>query len=44
MVIPMYYGTFPALTGTSTAFEQALKTRHVKVQLKVMKPGQTLDF
>jgi L-ascorbate metabolism protein UlaG (beta-lactamase superfamily) len=43
-VIPMHYGTFPALTGTPEAFERELKTRKSKAQLRVMKIGQTLTL
>jgi len=41
-VIPMHYGTFPALTGTPEAFERELEKREVKAQLRVMKPGETI--
>jgi L-ascorbate metabolism protein UlaG (beta-lactamase superfamily) len=41
-VIPMHYGTFPVLTGTPEAFDQELKGRNVKAQLRVMKVGETL--
>jgi L-ascorbate metabolism protein UlaG (beta-lactamase superfamily) len=41
-VIPMHYGTFPALTGTPEAFEAELTTRKIKVQVRVMKVGETL--
>lgn len=43
-VIPMHYGTFPALTGTPEAFDKALKAEKVKAPLKVMKVGETLSF
>lgn len=43
-VVPMHYGTFPALTGTPQAFGEALKKRGVKAKLIVMKVGQTLNF
>jgi L-ascorbate metabolism protein UlaG (beta-lactamase superfamily) len=39
-VIPMHYGTFPALTGTPEAFAQALKDRGLKTAVRVLKPGQ----
>ena len=42
MVIPMHYGTFPALTGTSEAFGEELKKRGVKTELRVMKVGETI--
>jgi L-ascorbate metabolism protein UlaG (beta-lactamase superfamily) len=41
-VIPMHYGTFPALTGTPEAFEAELTKRKIKVQMRVMKVGETL--
>ncbi|HEV3098225.1 MAG TPA: metal-dependent hydrolase [Candidatus Udaeobacter sp.] len=41
-VIPMHYGTFPVLTGTPEVFENELKKRKVKAQLRVMKPGETI--
>jgi L-ascorbate metabolism protein UlaG (beta-lactamase superfamily) len=44
MVIPMHYGTFPALTGTPSAFDQALKSLKVSVPMREMKVGETLGF
>lgn len=41
-VIPMHYGTFPVLTGTPEAFEAELTKRKIKVQVRVMKVGETL--
>ena len=41
-VIPMHYGTFPVLTGTPEAFEDELKRRKLKAQLRVMKIGETI--
>ena len=41
-VIPMHYGTFPALTGTPEAFEAELTKRKIRVQVRVMKVGETL--
>ena len=41
-VIPMHYGTFPALTGTPEAFEAELTKRKMKVQVRVMKVGETV--
>ena len=43
-VIPMHYGTFPVLTGTPAEFAKALKARHLKTKLDVMKVDQTIDF
>jgi len=41
-VIPMHYGTFPALTGTPEAFERELKKRNAKAELRVINIGETL--
>ena len=41
-VIPMHYGTFPALTGTPDDFERELKGRRANAQLRVMKVGETI--
>jgi L-ascorbate metabolism protein UlaG (beta-lactamase superfamily) len=43
-VIPMHYGTFPALTGTPEAFDRELKERGVKAELRVMKIGETITL
>src|SRR5205823_13947245 len=43
-VVPIHYGTFPVLTGTPAEFERELKTREVKAQLRVMKPGETISL
>lgn len=44
MVIPMHYGTFPFLTGTPSAFDQALKSLKLKVPMREMKVGESLTF
>ena len=44
VVVPMHYGTFPVLTGTPEAFAKALKARHLKTTLKVMKIDEPVDF
>jgi L-ascorbate metabolism protein UlaG (beta-lactamase superfamily) len=41
-VIPMHYGTFPALTGTPEALEAELTKRKIKARVRVMKVGETL--
>ena len=41
-VIPMHYGTFPALTGTPDEFQKELKSRGVNTEVLVMKPGDTI--
>jgi L-ascorbate metabolism protein UlaG (beta-lactamase superfamily) len=43
-VIPMHYGTFPALTGTPDAFERELKRCSVNTQLRIMKVGETIEL
>lgn len=42
IVIPMHYGTFPALTGTPQAFDRELKKRKQKAELRVMNIGETI--
>ena len=43
-VIPMHYGTFPILNGTPQELEQALKKRHSKAKVTVMKVDETLSL
>lgn len=43
-VIPMHFGTFPALTGTPQAFAQALRQQGVKSKLRVMKVGEMIKL
>jgi L-ascorbate metabolism protein UlaG (beta-lactamase superfamily) len=43
-VVPMHYGTFPALTGTPEVFGEELKKRGVKTQLRVMSVGETMTI
>jgi L-ascorbate metabolism protein UlaG (beta-lactamase superfamily) len=43
-VIPMHYGTFPVLTGTPEQFDAALKARHSRTKLKVMKVDETDEY
>ncbi len=40
-VIPMHYGTFPALTGTPEQLAEL--TRELSTEIIVMKPGEVLD-
>src|SRR5215472_8150838 len=40
-VIPMHFGTFPLLTGTPADFEKRIQ--NLGVELKTMKPGETLS-
>ncbi len=44
IVIPQHYGTFPALTGTPSAFGDALKKSGAKAKMVVMQVHQTLYF
>lgn len=43
-VVPMHFGTFPALTGTPEAFAQALKQQGVRSQLRVMRVGEVVKL
>jgi len=40
-VIPMHFGTFPALTGTADEFKKHVED--LGVEVVVMKPGQTIE-
>lgn len=42
MVIPMHFGTFPALTGTPDAFRAALEKAGVKSTCKILGVGETI--
>lgn len=44
LVIPMHYGTFPILNGTPQELEHALKKRHSRARVKVMKVDETLEL
>jgi L-ascorbate metabolism protein UlaG (beta-lactamase superfamily) len=44
IVIPMHYGTFPVLTGTPEAFDDELKQRNLKAELRVMNIGETITL
>ena len=44
LVIPMHYGTFPILNGTPQELEQALKKRHSRAKVRVMKVDETLPL
>jgi L-ascorbate metabolism protein UlaG (beta-lactamase superfamily) len=41
-VIPMHYGTFPALRGTPGQFAEELKKQQVAAKMVELKPGQTI--
>jgi L-ascorbate metabolism protein UlaG (beta-lactamase superfamily) len=40
-VIPMHWGTFPALTGTPAALRKELASRNVRTEVIELEPGQT---
>jgi len=42
MVIPIHYGTFPALTGTPQELENEMKKRQVNSELRAMNVGETI--
>ncbi len=42
LVVPMHFGTFPALTGTVEALTQALTKQPLKTAIKEMKVGDTI--
>jgi len=42
VVIPIHYGTFPALTGTPEALGKEMKERGTKCELRIMNPGETI--
>jgi L-ascorbate metabolism protein UlaG (beta-lactamase superfamily) len=43
-VIPMHFGTFPALAGTPEQLASALKKGHVSAKVQAMTPGQTIQL
>jgi len=43
-IIPMHYGTFPALTGTVGEFERQLKAHHIEADLVVLSPGESVEL
>ncbi len=43
-VVPMHYGTFPALPGTAAEFRAALQQRGLKTRVEVMDVHQVLSF
>ncbi len=42
LIIPMHYGTFPALSGTVDEFVRELEARAPDVSVEALLPGQTL--
>jgi len=43
-VIPMHFGTFPALTGTPDQLSAALKKSGATARVVVFKPGETKEL
>lgn len=43
-VVPMHFGTFPALTGTPAAFASELTKAKIKTPMREMRIGETLSF
>lgn len=43
-VIPMHYGTFPALTGTPEQLQQELKRKAIPTVVTILKPGQSMTL
>ncbi len=44
LIIPMHFGTFPLLTGTPEKFAHYLKEFAPEVELKVLAPGETIEW
>ena len=42
-IVPMHYGTFPALTGTPEALREELKKLGVASEVLTLRPGETLS-
>lgn len=43
-VVPMHYGSFPALTGTVDEFSKELASQQVDTQLVELKPGESMSL
>ncbi|MFL6583589.1 MAG: metal-dependent hydrolase [Chthoniobacterales bacterium] len=43
-VVPIHYGTFPALTGTPAQLGEEMKKRGVEAELRAMEPGETIHI
>ena len=43
-VVPMHFGTFPALTGTPAELRAALKKQGSAIKVTELKPGETLSL
>lgn len=44
LVIPMHYGTFPALSGTPQALKKVLKENHSKAKAKTLAVGEAIEL
>ena len=44
VVIPIHFGTFPALTGTPAALRDEMKKRGVQAEVREMNPAETIDL
>jgi len=42
-IVPMHYGTFPALTGTPDALREEMKKLGVSAEVVALRPGETLS-
>ena len=42
-VVPIHWGTFPALTGTPEEFERQVKARELNCEVITMQPGEVLE-
>lgn len=43
-VVPMHFGTFPVLDGTTDAFSAALRKQGSRAKLQILSPGQTIKL
>jgi L-ascorbate metabolism protein UlaG (beta-lactamase superfamily) len=44
VVIPIHFGTFPALTGTPAALHDEMKKRGVQAEMRELKPAETIEL
>ena len=43
IIVPVHYGTFPALTGTPEALREELKRQNVATEVVALRPGESLS-
>lgn len=43
-VVPVHYGTFPALTGTPDDLEREIRTRGIECEVTAIEPGQSVPL